>query len=126
MREVFVLAMAGALGTVSRHAVSTWTRGWLGERFPWGTLAVNVLGCLLLGFIMSAAVSTEVLPKSMRMPVTVGFFGAFTTMSTFGYETMRYMEASNWWPAMLNVGANLVLCLAATWLGLYAGRAALG
>ena len=126
MREVLVLALAGAVGTVSRYAVSTWTRGWLGDRFPFGTLAVNVLGCLLLGFIMEAAITNEVLPKALRVPVTVGFFGAFTTMSTFGYETMRYMEASDWGPALLNVSANLVLCLAATWLGLYAGRTLLG
>ena len=122
MRELFALAVAGALGTVSRHGVSTWTRGWLGGRFPYGTLAVNVLGCLLLGFIMEGLVSSEVLPKALRVPVTVGFFGAFTTMSTFGYETMRYMEANAWGTALTNVGANLVLCLAATWLGLYAGR----
>ncbi len=123
MRDLLGLALAGALGTVCRYAVSTWTKGWLGERFPWGTLAVNVLGCLLLGFVMSAAVSTGIMPRALRLPVTVGFFGAFTTMSTFGFETMHFIEANAWGHALGNVGANLVLCLVATWLGIFAGRA---
>lgn len=126
MRELVLLGVAGAAGTLSRYALAGWTQRLLGDRLPFGTLAVNVLGCLLLGLIMEGLVATEVLPRALRVPLTVGFFGAFTTFSTFGFETMRYMQASNWTSAALNVAANVVLCLAATWLGIMAGRGLFG
>lgn len=126
MREILSLAVAGAAGTLSRWALSGWTYRLLGDRFPYGTLAVNVLGCFLLGFLMHVALATEIIPADWRPPLTVGFFGAFTTFSTFGYETMRYMEDGAWWPALANIGANLALGLAAVFIGLFSARTLVG
>jgi CrcB protein len=126
VREVLSLAVAGAAGTLSRWAISGWTYRLLGERFPYGTLAVNVIGCFLLGFLMHVALTTEIVPTDWRAPLTVGFLGAFTTFSTFSYETMRYLEDSAWWPALANVGANLVLGLAAVFIGLLSARMLVG
>ena len=123
---MFALAVAGAAGTVSRYAVSGWSYRVLGDKLPYGTLVVNVVGCLLLAFVMQIALSADVIPRAWRMPITVGFFGAFTTFSTFGYETLRLMEDAAWTPALINVGANVILCLAAAWAGLALGRLALG
>lgn len=123
---MFALAVAGAAGTVSRYAVSGWSYRVLGDKLPYGTLVVNVIGCLLLGFVMQLALSTDVIPRAMRMPITVGFFGAFTTFSTFGYETVRLMEDAAWFPALINIGANVLLCLVAAWAGLALGRLLLG
>ena len=115
MMELLALAVAGALGTLARYGVSRWTYAWLGDGFAFGTLAVNVLGCFLLAFLMQLALTGDLVPRTMRLAFGVGFLGAFTTFSTFGFETMRYMDAGAWRLALANVAANLVLGLAATW-----------
>ncbi|MCS6915736.1 MAG: fluoride efflux transporter CrcB [Myxococcales bacterium] len=126
MREVFSLAIAGALGTLSRWALSGWAYRLLGTRFPYGTLVVNVLGGLILGVIMEVGIASELLPRDLRLALSVGFCGAFTTFSTFSYETARYLEDGAMGIALLNIAANVVLCLLATFTGLAAGRALLG
>ena len=97
-----------------------------GGRFPWGTLVVNVLGCLAIGFVMHVGLATAALPRNLRFAVTIGFLGALTTFSTFGYETMRYCEAGAWWPAAANIVANVVLTLGAVWLGMVVARTLIG
>lgn len=126
MREVLALAVAGALGTVGRYAVSGWAYRLLGDRFAIGTLTVNVIGSFLLAFLMELGLTTDLLPRTLRFAATVGFLGAFTTYSTFGYETMRYLEDGDWLLAGANVGANLVIGLLAVWAGLSAARAMFG
>ena len=126
MRDVLALAVAGAAGTVSRYALSGWSYRLFGDRFPYGTLVVNVVGCVLLGLFMEIALGADLVPQSWRLPVAAGFFGAFTTFSTFGYETMRYLEEAAWGAALANIAANVFFCLAAMWLGLTAGRALVG
>src|SRR4030095_9553432 len=101
-----MLTVAGALGTRSRWAVSGWAYRLFGERFPYGTLLVNVIGCLLIGVVMEVSLLTDLLPPAWRVALTIGFLGGFTTFSTFGYETLRYLEDGAWWPALANVGAN--------------------
>ncbi len=122
MMEVLWVAIAGAMGAVSRFAVSSWTRMLWGETFPYGTLAVNVVGCLLLGLVMTSSLLDDLLPLHLRMALTIGFLGAFTTFSTFGYETMRYVESGDWTTAGLNVSANVILGLVATFGGIWLGR----
>jgi CrcB protein len=126
MREILLLAIAGAIGTLSRYALSGWAYRLFGEGFAYGTLLVNVAGCLLLGFIMHLSLSTDIVSPEWRLAVTVGFLGAFTTFSTFGYETLRYVEDGSWRLALGNVGANLLLGLGATWIGFGASRALFG
>jgi len=123
---MLVLAIAGAAGTVGRWALSGWMYRLLGERFPYGTLVVNVLGCLLAGALMEAALLTDLVPPSWRTPLTVGLLGAFTTFATFGYETMRYVEQGAWFSALTNIGANVLLGLGAVWLGFVSMRALYG
>ena len=126
MREVLPLAIAGAAGTLARYGLSSWTYRLCGDRFAYGTLVVNVAGCLLLGVALQAITAPGHLPAQWRTPITVGFFGAFTTFSTFGYETVRYLERGQLGLAAFNITASLVLCLAATFAGLTAGRALFG
>ncbi len=122
MRELLFLAGAGAAGAVSRYALSGWTYRVFGERFPYGTLAVNVLGSFLIGLVMQAALSADLLSREARVAATVGFLGAFTTFSTFSYETMKAIEDGEWTKAGANVVLNVLLCLGATWLGLLTAR----
>lgn len=126
MQEVLVLALAGAAGTLSRYAVSGWAHRLLGERFAYGTFAVNLIGSFLLGLLMQIGLTTDIVPRSWRVPLSVGFLGAFTTFSTFGYETVRFLEQGAWLEGAINVTANLVVCLAATWAGLSLGRLVTG
>lgn len=126
MREVILVAVFGAMGSVSRYAVSQWAGGVFGDRLPIGTLIVNVVGSLLIGFIMHVGLSSDAIPHGMRVPVVIGFLGAFTTFSSFSYETMRFFAAGNTGAALINMATNLVLCLVATGLGFLAARAMLG
>lgn len=124
MRVLLFLAIAGALGTLSRYGLSSWVQQSSGSRFPYGTLVVNVLGCLLLGFVMQTVFLNEATPISrpVRLAMGTGFLGAFTTFSTFGYETMHHLEQGEWQSAIFNILANLMVGLLAIWLGLLCGK----
>lgn len=124
--EILALAVAGAIGTVGRYAMSGWAYRILGEGFAYGTLVVNVVGCFLLGLLMQVGVTTDIVPRTVRFALAIGFLGAFTTFSTFGYETVRYAEDGAWNLALANVGAQLALGLLATWAGFTVARAAVG
>lgn len=122
VRELTLLAIAGALGTLSRHGVNIWAAKALGERLPYGTLAVNLAGCLLLGFAIQWFAMNDSVSRSLRLVITVGFLGSFTTFSTFGYETFRHLQQGAVSDAVLNVSLNLVLGLLAVWGGVAAAR----
>ena len=126
MRAVILIAVAGAAGAVSRYGVGLWAQRQLGSHFAFGTLIVNVLGCLLLGLVLEMESQTEWVGTSWRLFLAIGFMGAFTTFSTFGFETLKFMQAGNHQLAMLNVAANLILGLLAVWLGWMLARAMVG
>ncbi len=110
------VAAGGALGAILRFAVSGWVQELSASTFPWGTMAVNVLGSLLLGFavvwLQSAVTSAEV-----RVFATIGLLGAFTTFSTFTYETAALLRDGEWWTA----GGYMFGSLAAGLLGVMLG-----
>ena len=114
--------MFGAVGAVSRYAVGLSAVHLLGDRFAFGTLTVNVIGCFLLALLVHVGTTTELVPPDLRTALAIGFLGALTTFSTFGYETMKYIEDGMWHLAVANVAANLVLGLIAVWGGLTLAR----
>jgi fluoride exporter len=124
--EILFLALAGALGTLSRYGLSGLTQRLTGAGFPFGTLTVNFLGSLIIGFIMQIGLNTDIIPRTLRLVITLGFLGAFTTFSTFSYETVRYLEDGAWLMASMNILANLVLCIGATFLGMMIGKLTAG
>ncbi|MBN1124265.1 MAG: fluoride efflux transporter CrcB [Sedimentisphaerales bacterium] len=126
MRDIFFVAIAGAAGALCRWGAGVLAGRVLGQDFPYGTLIVNVLGCFLLGFVMHLGLTTDLIPQSARIAITVGFLGALTTFSTFGYETIKLLEDSAWLTAAGNVVLNLVLGLAAAVGGLTLGKAIVG
>jgi CrcB protein len=126
MREVLLVAVFGAMGSVSRYAVSEWAGGVFGDRLPFGTLIVNVVGSLLIGFVMHVGLTSGALPQGLRVPVVIGFLGAFTTFSSFSYESMRFFATGNTGAALINMAANLFLCLFATGVGFLVARSVLG
>ena len=124
--QVLYIAIAGALGAVSRFLLSSFAYRLLGSGFPYGTLCVNVLGSLLIGFIMQVGLSTDIIPQQLRIAMTVGFLGAFTTFSTFSYETLNYIQEGVWGMALLNIAANVIVCLLAVFAGIIIGKLTFG
>jgi CrcB protein len=122
LTSYFLVGVAGAAGAMSRYGVALWAQRTLGNHFAFGTLLVNVLGCLLLGFLLEIERQTDLVTHPLRMLLAVGFLGAFTTFSTFGYETMRYMQDGAGNLALLNVAANLLLGCGAVWVGWVVAR----
>ncbi|WP_242469311.1 fluoride efflux transporter CrcB [Rhabdochromatium marinum] len=121
--QLSAIATGGALGAVSRFAVSTGVYRLLGREFPWGTLAVNVGGSLLMGALFVLFFERSVASAEWRSAILVGFLGAFTTFSTFSLETLALVEQGAAGRALLNVGVSVLLCLGACWLGMIAARA---
>lgn len=120
--HLLYIAVFGALGCLSRYAVSGWTYRLAGQALPFGTLAVNVAGSFLIGLIMEASLRSSLISADLRMGLTIGFLGGFTTFSTFSYETFRLLEEGSFWQAGGNVLLSVGLCLLGTWLGIVAAR----
>ena len=126
MSQIIFLAIAGALGALSRYGLSGLIQRLSGAGFPYGTLAVNVLGSLVIGFVMQIGLNTDIIPRTLRVTITVGFLGAFTTFSTFSYETVGYLQDGAWLLASVNIISNLGLCLISTIIGMALGRIVAG
>jgi len=126
MGRLALISLGGAVGTAARYLLSVWLLRALGPAFPYGTLAVNVIGSFLLGVIMQAGLDTTVLSPTARVVLGTGVMGGFTTYSTFNYETLQYLQEGAWAMASLNVATTLLVCLAAGALGVAVARGLLG
>jgi CrcB protein len=115
------IAIGGALGAVARYGVGGWVQDRTGFGFPWGTLVVNVLGALLIGFALRYLEAVRLSPE-VRALIIIGGLGAFTTFSTFSYETVALLEDGEW----LRAGAYAVGSLALGLVAVYAGLAVAG
>ena len=114
LREILLVSAGGAAGAVSRYLVSVSLAGVFGDRFPLGTLFVNVTGCLVLGWIMGMSDVSQSPSASTRLLIGTGFLGAFTTFSTFGVQTVQLWSKSPF-SAMTNVCANLFVGIGVIW-----------
>jgi CrcB protein len=116
------IGVAGFAGAISRYEVEGWVARWTKGAFPWGTFVVNLSGCLVLGF-MIALFTERLLPHpELRAALTIGFVGAYTTFSTFAYETLRLGQESATALALVNVLVSVAAGIAAAWLGTVLGR----
>lgn len=122
MLQLLTIAGGGALGAVLRFGMSSYIYRLLGRDFPYGTLAVNVVGSLVMGILFILFVERGLVSAEWRSAIIIGFLGAFTTFSTFSIETLMLVESGELSRAALNVVLSVTLCLAATWLGLVMGR----
>jgi CrcB protein len=123
MLKILSLALAGALGTLARYGLTGLVHRYSKETFPLGTLAVNVLGCFLIGALMSMVREHESFTPETRVVLVVGLLGGFTTFSAFGYETLEMLRGGSLGLASLNVCGNVLLGMSAVWLGSVTGRA---
>lgn len=117
LTRLFYLAIAGALGTVTRYALSVLVRRFHGSTFPLGTAVVNILGCFLVGLVWSILERRWPLSADARTSIFVGFFGAFTTFSSLVLEAADLMSSGGWGPAIAHLVLHNALGLAALGAG---------
>ncbi len=119
---ILYIALGGIAGTVSRYGLEGWIQSRTATGFPLGTLTVNVTGSLMLGFIIRVATGTALISPDIRAAVTIGFCGAFTTMSTFSYESVALLNDGDYLRAALYMSATIAGCVGAVMLGAALGN----
>jgi CrcB protein len=122
MTTALLIAAGGAAGTLLRYAAAVGMAQWLGTSFPYGTLLVNLLGCLALGALLEAAPDARLFDVELRLLLGTGVLGGFTTYSAFNLETLRMFQQGQAARAGGYLFATLLGCLLAGWLGLALGR----
>jgi len=114
--RILLLIAFGATGTLARYGLDGWIQYRVGARFPAGTLAINLIGCLLLGVIGEFSLNHISVPPDWRIGLTIGLMGGFTTFSTFGWDTVRMLNDGEWIKAVVYVGASVlggIICMIA-------------
>ena len=118
MGKILWVGLGGFLGSISRYLLSGYVQHLVrGTGFPYGTLAVNVIGCFFIGFLAHWVEARGFLSPETRLFVFIGLLGGFTTFSTFSYETMNLWQAGDNAAALANIAVHMVLGLGAAWLG---------
>ena len=120
MNELSILAIAvgGGLGSVARFITAKEMGKLMGDYLPYGTLAVNMLGSFALGWLATFFIDRPDISNALRLGLTVGFLGAFTTFSTFSLESLEFLLGGDFWRAALNITSNATLCLVMCYLGI--------
>jgi CrcB protein len=118
LTNILLVGAGGFIGSVLRYLVGGYVQQYSKSiNFPYGTLAVNILGCFIIGFLAQLAENRGVFTSEARLFVFIGVLGGFTTFSSFGNETLNLMRDSQIFSAFANIGMNVVIGLLAVWLG---------
>jgi len=117
LQKYLLIALGGGLGSMARYWVGATVGGRMGVRFPYGTLVVNLSACLIIGFALTWLGEHMEMDPAWRFLIPVGFIGAYSTFSTYEWETLQTLRSGAFAMAALYAGGSLVLGLAATWLG---------
>ena len=120
--SIAAIAVGGGLGSVARFIVTREMERCLGNFLPYGTLVVNVMGSLALGWLATVFLARPEINIALRLGIAVGFLGAFTTFSAFSFESVQLMLNDEVWRAVLNVTVNTVVCLGMCYLGMQLAR----
>jgi len=117
MIRALLVGMGGFIGSLSRYWLAGLVQTVAGIDFPLGTLSVNIIGSGLVGLLVTLSLERNLISPDVRIFLTVGFCGGFTTMSTFSYETLILLREGSWLAGLGNIAVSLVSCLVAVWLG---------
>lgn len=120
--KILLVMVGGSLGALSRYGTSLFAAQWFGTRFPWGTLLVNLVGCLLIGVSFALAERTNFMGPSARLFFMTGFLGALTTFSTFALETVNALRGGTLLVAAMNLLINNVIGFGLVVLGMWLVR----
>ncbi len=121
-QRALLIGFAGALGTLARYGLSSFVQNMAGGNLPWGTMFVNVVGCFLFGLVFTLADERAMIGDETRLIVLGGFMGAFTTFSTFIFDTGGFMQDARWLLATGNVALQTVTGLLFLFIGVATGR----
>ncbi len=121
LQQLFIIGIAGFIGANVRYWGSGWAAAHLGQTFPWGTFIINFTGSCLLAVFLGWAGNRATLDPGVRLFIAVGFFGAYTTFSTYANESVALLRAGDWAGAAINVLGTNLLCLVGALLGLTIG-----
>ncbi len=122
MTKYLWVALGGALGSLSRYVVGVWVYKRFGTVFPYGTFVINISGCFLIGLVITFLDVRTGMAAAWRYAIPIGFIGAYTTFSTFEYETLRAAQGGQPGVAFLNIALSVVVGYLAVWLGALAGK----
>jgi CrcB protein len=122
VKEVVTISLGAIFGANARYFLSRYAAKILGSMFPYGTLIINVLGSLIVGFFIIWTTERVLVNPRWRLLVVVGFCGAFTTFSSYAFETMAYFEQGQWLLMLINFVSNNALCLIAALAGMALAR----
>ena len=117
-----LVVLGGGIGAGIRYWMSGAVQRWAGGLFPYGIFVVNSLGCLVIGVLMSSLEERFLINPSLRVFLTIGILGGFTTFSSFSYETISLLRDAEYFYATLNVLLTTVTCLTATYIGTVIGE----
>ena len=122
MSIYLAIAAGGSLGAVSRYWMSASTYQWLGQGFPYGTLMVNLLGSLVMGFLSVLLVHRFQVSEEIRIGLLAGFLGSFTTFSTFAMDTLQLAGNEAMFKAIIYILFSVMLCIVGAWAGLFVAK----
>ncbi len=122
MPLVLAVGVGGAVGAVSRYSLDRFIEHRVESAFPWATFVINVSGCFAVGFIIAAIVDRQRAPQWLKVGLTIGFCGGYTTFSTFAQESLDLIEARDLAIALASIGASVLLGVLAVLAGMRLGR----
>jgi len=120
--NVVLVFLGGGIGATARYGLQGVVHKVTGAGFPYGTIVVNILGSLFIGFLMTSFEERFLVNPSLRTFLTIGILGGFTTFSSFSYETMALLRDGSYGLGLINVASSVAVCLGATWLGVIIGK----
>jgi len=120
--RLLLIAVFGAAGTLARYGLQGLVQVRVGSTFPWGTLFINLTGCFFLGLAGQMMLNRMMVSSELRVAIAVGFFGGYTTFSSFGWEAAKMLEAGEWLRSMTYVAASVVLGLLLSVAGIRLGN----
>jgi CrcB protein len=120
--DLLLVSLGAIVGANARYIISRFAARVLGPIFPWGTLMINISGSFVVGLFMIYATERAIVDPRWRLLIVVGFCGAFTTFSSYAFESVAYFEQGQWWLMTANVLGNNLLCLGAALAGMALAR----
>lgn len=122
LKSILLIGAGGAVGSIFRYVLSLFIGKFANSNFPWPTLIINILGCLLIGVLMGIFARDEVAYRDLKLLLVTGLCGGFTTFSAFAFENVQMLQNGNYLNAVLYMIASVVVCLFAVIGGLYLSK----